>query len=149
MKKFMINKRYTVEGTLETAENWLLQNHPEEYFGGEIHQIDDNNEPVQGGDFLLIAVLDYYKEELKEQDERNIIDFIRYQKGLSDLNYFSRNKDLFYRELKRIKAGKCINSKWNGDYYVSTYEISNKTYEHWENMELGIPSSIKLVKESD
>lgn len=77
MKRFLINEKYIVEGTLKTAENWLLENHPEEYFGASICQVDKNNESISGGDFLLIAVLEYYQEELGIEDPKEIIKYIK------------------------------------------------------------------------
>ena len=41
------------------------------------------------------------------------------------------------------KDGKLINSDWNGDYYVSSYDYQGYRYQYWENMEYGIPSSIE------
>lgn len=38
--------------------------------------------------------------------------------------------------------GKHIKGEWNGDYYVTTYEYNNKTYELWENMEYGVMSEV-------
>lgn len=41
------------------------------------------------------------------------------------------------------KDGKLINSDWNGDYYVSSYDYQGYRYQYWENMEYGIPNSIE------
>lgn len=77
MKRFLINNKYNIEGTLETAETWLLENHPEEYFGASICQVDKNNKGIPGGDFSLIAVLEYYQEELGIKDSKEIIKYIK------------------------------------------------------------------------
>lgn len=45
-----------------------------------------------------------------------------------------------YMEIK--DNGKYINGGWNGDYLVAIYEYNNKTYELWDNMELGIISEV-------
>ena len=62
---------------LKIAENWLLDNHPEEYFGANICQVDENNKNIPGGDFLMIAVLEYYQEELGIEDPKEIISYIK------------------------------------------------------------------------
>lgn len=38
--------------------------------------------------------------------------------------------------------GKCIESRWSGDYLVTTYKYNGKTYELWDNMEYGIMSEV-------
>lgn len=77
MKRFLINEKYNVEGTLREAEDWLLENHPEEYFGASICQVDENNKLIPGGDFALIAVLEYYQKELEIKDPKEIIKYIK------------------------------------------------------------------------
>lgn len=76
-KQFLINNEYKVSGTLDDAEDWLLENHPEEYFGASIIQVDENNEYIHGGDFTMIASLEYFQEELCIYDEDEIVQEIK------------------------------------------------------------------------
>ena len=42
------------------------------------------------------------------------------------------------------KSGKCINTRWDGDYLVQEFKMINKKYSIYENEELGIQSKIKM-----
>lgn len=56
-------------------------------------------------------------------------------------------KDYFWNVLKHIRDnGKSIKGEWNGDYYVTTYEIDGELIEYWENMEYGIPHSLEKIR---
>lgn len=165
MKHFLVNNKYKVDfETLNEAEVWLLANYPEEYFGGSIQQVDENGKGFIGNDFMLIAVLDAFKEENPDLEEKDILRFIKYRKGIQPLHFIQRisgdddttkRNHSFYEELKRIKEkGKALKSEWNGDYYVTTYEVPFDntridTIEYWDNMELGIPSQINIIKMVD
>ena len=49
------------------------------------------------------------------------------------------NINLYY---KIQEYGKCLKSRWSGDYIVGTYEYNNKNYELWYNAELGVSSEV-------
>ena len=66
MKTFLINNKYEIKANeIEEAEKWLIENYPNEYFSSNIRQID-------GNDFSIIAVEEYYQEIYNTKD-RNII----------------------------------------------------------------------------
>lgn len=45
--------------------------------------------------------------------------------------------------------GKCLKSEWQGDMYVSEYELDGNRYIYEEDMEYGIPYSItRITKEA-
>ena len=50
--------------------------------------------------------------------------------------------DILKLYLEVMNNGKPINSEWDGDYLVNTYEYNDKIYELWSNMEYGIASEI-------
>lgn len=52
----------------------------------------------------------------------------------------------FWNMLHQITAGgMCIDSRWDGDYYVRTFSCEDGVYEIWENTEYGIFHSIKRI----
>lgn len=56
-------------------------------------------------------------------------------------------KEYFWNILKHLRCnGKVIDGKWNGDYYVTTYELNGELIDYWENMEYGIPHSLEKVR---
>lgn len=42
------------------------------------------------------------------------------------------------------KNGKCIDTRWDGDYLVQEFKLLDKKYSIYENEELGIQSKIKM-----
>lgn len=53
------------------------------------------------------------------------------------------NKE-YWKLLSELKEkGELIEGNWNGDYFVTVYEMNNFTYYVWENMEYGIQSEIE------
>lgn len=42
------------------------------------------------------------------------------------------------------KNGKCIDSRWDGDYLVQEFKLLDKKYSIYENEELGIQSKIEM-----
>lgn len=65
------------------------------------------------------------------------------------LNAYCANQDntRFWDIFQYVTTGGvCTDGRWAGDYYVRTYEMFRVgTYEIWENMEYGIPHSIKRI----
>lgn len=59
------------------------------------------------------------------------------------------NKE-FWDLLERFrKEGKCVDSHWSGDFYVSEFVLDGKTYIYEEDMELGIPYRITIKDKED
>lgn len=61
--------------------------------------------------------------------------------------YISHQDDETKRENIKLYTtirdkGKFLYSDWRGDYLVATYVYEKKTYELWDNMELGIMSEV-------
>lgn len=49
------------------------------------------------------------------------------------------------QELK--EHGETVDSGWRGDFFVITYKLGGKLYEHWTDWEYGIPHSIEEVEQ--
>lgn len=79
MKTFKVNDNYVIKANnLDEAERWLLNEHPEEYFGGVISEVEapDFKRKISG-DFLFIAVKEYYQEVFNMTDETKIIERLK------------------------------------------------------------------------
>ena len=56
----------------------------------------------------------------------------------------------FWDLLERLrKEGKCLGSRWSGDFYISEFVLDGKNYTYEEDMELGIPYKITIKDEED
>lgn len=56
----------------------------------------------------------------------------------------------YWTLLGKIKAqGKAEESRWEGDYLISTYIRGDSIYEVYENMKYGIQSKIKEYKKGE
>lgn len=74
LKFFNINNKYLVaEEDLNRAENWLIYNHPDEYFSSHIAQVDEEENAIKNGDFSLIATKESYKHYNSELNDCELI----------------------------------------------------------------------------
>ena len=79
--------KFTPEGitSLEEGEKWLLENHPNYYFGGGVYEKyktvppEEEKEPL---DFCALAVPSYYEAVYQTRDRQKILKEIAREKGL-------------------------------------------------------------------
>lgn len=76
--------------------------------------------------------------------KENLIETIHYKTGYD--NPKDENKEYFDLENKLKEEGKSVSSGWEGDFFVSVFEMNNKIYKVINDMEYGIPYSIEIYK---